>query len=69
MSNDVSVEELSKRFEFSGGNIKNAVLNAVRMSLSRNEKTLTIEDLVFGAKVEQEGMFSFKNKAKIGFSD
>ena len=67
LASDVSIEEISKRFEFSGGNIKNAVLNAVRLSIFRNEKILTMEDLVFGAKVEEEGMFSIKNKAKIGF--
>ena len=67
LDTDVNIEELSRRFEFAGGNIKNAVLNAVRISISRKEKTLIMEDLVFGAKVEEEGMFSLKNKAKIGF--
>jgi ATP-dependent 26S proteasome regulatory subunit len=64
------LEFLAEKYEFSGGNIKNAVLNAARKASSRGEKRITMEDLVFGAELEKKGMFSKKYKTKVvkGFS-
>jgi len=67
LASDVNIDELARRYEFAGGNIKNAVLNAVRRVIFRKEKVLTMEDLVFGGKIEEEGMLSLKKHPKIGF--
>jgi len=61
---------LAVKYEFSGGNIKNAVLNAIRRMASRCSDTLSMEDLKFGADLEKEGMFSQANNPRkvCGFS-
>ena len=58
---------LANQFEFSGGYIKNAVLNALRRLAYRNSDTLTMDDLTFGAETEKQGMFGAGKKAAIGF--
>ena len=63
----VNFEMLAAKYDFAGGSIKNAVLNAIRKMASRNGDTLTLEDLVFGARLEQDGIFVKENKSKIGF--
>ncbi len=63
LSEDVCFDRLAEKYSFSGGNIKNAVLNALRKAASKNEKVLTMDHLHFGAKLESEGMF---NSKKIG---
>lgn len=69
LAEGVNFEMLAARYDFSGGNIKNAVLNAFRKMASRNEGILTMDDLIFGASLEQEGMFSLKAHRKLaGFS-
>ena len=60
----MNLGDLASRYDFSGGNIKNAVLNAVRKALSKPQKMLTQEDLVFGADLEEKGMFSAKSGGK-----
>ncbi|MCX5706007.1 MAG: ATP-binding protein [Candidatus Omnitrophica bacterium] len=65
----VDFEMLAAKYDFSGGNIKNAVLNAFRKITSRNSDTLTLEDLIFGANLEKDGMYNPKSqRAVVGFS-
>ena len=69
LAEGVNFEMLAAKYDFSGGNIKNAVLNAFRKMISRNTDTLTFEDLIFGANLEKDGMFNSKSqRGIIGFS-
>ncbi|MFA6636915.1 MAG: ATP-binding protein [Candidatus Omnitrophota bacterium] len=70
VAKNVDFGHLAEKYDFSGGNIKNAVLNASRKFAARGEKIMTMEDLVFGAELEKKGMFSEKYKTKVvkGFS-
>jgi len=69
LSGDVDFEILARKYDFSGGYIKNAVLNALRRIALRKQNILTMEDLVFGADVEKQGMFSRQKKqAVLGFA-
>ncbi|MBI4158853.1 26S protease regulatory subunit [Candidatus Woesearchaeota archaeon] len=52
---DVNFKELSRRYNFSGGNIRNAILNAARVALSYNKKSLTMEDFVKGSELVEKG--------------
>ncbi len=61
---DVDFGELGRRFEISGGNIKNAVLNVVREAGFLNKK-ITMEMLVKAA--EQEHPIANAQNRKIGF--
>jgi AAA+ superfamily predicted ATPase len=58
---------LARQFELSGGYIKNAVFHALRRLANENRKELIMEDLLFGARLEKDGMFVKENKPKIGF--
>ncbi|MFA5350920.1 MAG: ATP-binding protein [Candidatus Omnitrophota bacterium] len=58
---------LANQFSLSGGYIKNAVLHAMRRLASEGRNTLTKDDLLFGARLEQEGIFVKESKPKIGF--
>lgn len=70
LSESVDFDKLAKQFEFSGGNIRNAVLNAVRYMAVNNQRSLNHDDLVSGALLELEGMYAQRNKGIIkGFSD
>ncbi len=64
ISADIDYDSLSRKYEFSGGNIKNAVLNAARAATSAKREKLTMQDLVNGAEMERKGMFS-KEKQNI----
>jgi len=67
---DVDFSQLAKTYKFSGGSIKNAMLNALRRLGSRNEKILTMSDLVFGAEMEKDGMFTQNAQKHVkGFAD
>lgn len=69
ISEDVDFLSLAKRFEFSGGYIKNAVLNALRKVALRKQDTVTMEDLVWGGSMEKEGLFNKERpKGSIGFA-
>ncbi|MEI8349857.1 MAG: ATP-binding protein [Candidatus Omnitrophota bacterium] len=69
LAEGVNFEMLAAKYDFSGGNIKNAVLNAFRKMASRNSDTLTLEDLIFGANLEKDGMFNSKAQRNVvGFS-
>jgi ATP-dependent 26S proteasome regulatory subunit len=70
LSSDISFEALAGKYDFSGGNIKNAVLNAIRRIGRDNRMTMTMSDLVFGADLEKEGMFTKKEGRRIvGFAE
>jgi SpoVK/Ycf46/Vps4 family AAA+-type ATPase len=65
---DVDFERLAKSYEFSGGSIKNAVLNAFRKLIQSQTKKLTMGILIYGADIEMEGMFATNaNKKFVGF--
>jgi AAA+ superfamily predicted ATPase len=67
---DVDFKALAHRYDFTGGNVKNAVLNAVRKAASDKRKEIAMGDLIFGAALEKKGMFSKKDKKPtIGFSN
>jgi SpoVK/Ycf46/Vps4 family AAA+-type ATPase len=68
ISPDVDFEELGRKFAMSGGYIKNAVMNALKRLSQEKRMNVTMEDLLFGARMEQEGMFLKENKAPMGFS-
>lgn len=69
MADDVDLAYLASRYSFSGGNIKNAVMNALRLMVPRQTNELTMEDLVSGADMEKEGQFSKRDgKLVKGFS-
>jgi len=59
ISKDVNFKELAKRYPFSGGNIKNAVLVAARMAANRSEKTekieITMNDFIEASELEVAG--------------
>ncbi len=55
---DVNFKELSKRYAFSGGNIRNAILNAARIALSYNKKSLAMEEFVKGCELVEKGSLS-----------
>ena len=67
LAQDIDFALLARRYEFSGGYIRNAAQNALRRLSKDNRDTLTMEDLLFGANLEQEGLFVKENKSKIGF--
>jgi len=58
---------IARQFELSGGYIKNAVFHALRRLSNEARKELTMEDLLFGARLEKDGIFVKENKPKIGF--
>ena len=65
----VDFAALAERYEFSGGNIKNAFLNTARKLVQKGTNIITMEDLVFGAELERKGMFSSRNKGRVlGFT-
>jgi AAA+ superfamily predicted ATPase len=67
ISEDVNFAFLADQYELSGGYIKNAVFHALRRLANDNRSKLVMDDLVFGANLEKDGMFVKDNKQKIGF--
>ncbi|NTU49641.1 MAG: ATP-binding protein [Desulfobulbaceae bacterium] len=66
---DVDFNRLATAYEFSGGNIKNAVLNAFRKLIQSKATRLTMGMLIAGADIEKEGLYNSKaNKRFIGFA-
>ncbi len=75
LGDDVDIEELVKRYEFSGGQIKNSVVNAVRYALSRDADEVTQKDFVKACEREERGkeamnydMFKDSGKDVKGYS-
>ena len=70
LSDGVDFNLLAKRYDFPGGNIKNAVLNAIRKISKEKRTMMTLGDLIFGANMEKDGMFYKKHEKRIiGFSE
>ncbi len=67
LAQDVDFTILARQFKFSGGYIKNSVHNALRRIAQDKRYTVTMDDLFFGAQIEQDGIFVKENKNKIGF--
>ena len=66
IAEDVSIEELSEA-DLSGGEIKNVVLNAARLSLSRGTKgPVTMLDFEKAIEMERQGSWT-TNKGRFGF--
>jgi len=63
----VDFSALARQFSLSGGYIKNAVLHAMRRLANEGRNSLVMDDLLFGARLEQEGAFLKESKPKIGF--
>ncbi len=64
---DVDFHALAKQFKLSGGYIRNAVFHALRRLSVEKRNILTMEDLLFGARLETEGLFTQDDKPQIGF--
>ncbi|MFW5953408.1 MAG: ATP-binding protein, partial [Candidatus Natronoplasma sp.] len=59
LADDVDLEELAKRYEINGGNIKNAILYAARTALSEGRETVSQEDLVIGIESEEDDAMDY----------
>ncbi|MEM2900692.1 MAG: ATP-binding protein [Thermoplasmata archaeon] len=59
LENDVSFEELAKKFNFTGGQIKNAVLNAARFAIARKAEKSAQADFIQSCMLELEGKNAF----------
>ena len=69
LSGDVDFTVLAKKYDFAGGYIKNAVLNTLRRVALNKQNIVTMEDLIFGANIEKEGMFNkTKKNTVMGFA-
>ena len=55
LAEDVDIHQLAKRYDFPGGKIRNAVVNAARCSLREDNSIVTQEDLETACKKELEG--------------
>jgi AAA+ superfamily predicted ATPase len=67
IASDVNFEELGRRFELTGGEIKNAVLNAVQECAYRGEEEITMAILIQFAEKELANAGREK-KNKLGFT-
>jgi len=68
VADDVDYLSLAKQFEFSGGYIKNAVLNALRKVALRKGDVLGMDDLIWSGNMEKEGLYNKDVKRiSIGF--
>jgi AAA+ superfamily predicted ATPase len=69
IAEDVDFSTLAKCFEFAGGYIRNAVLNALRKVAMRKQDTVTMGDLLWSGAMEKEGLFNKERpKGSIGFT-
>jgi len=55
LAKDVNFYNLAKEFEFSGGHIKNSVINAARLAITNNPKEVKQEHFIKSAKLVKEG--------------
>jgi AAA+ superfamily predicted ATPase len=66
---NVDFHFLAEKYSFSGGGIKNAVLNALRKLAQREGNILTMDDLLFGVELEDSGRLQkTKERTVEGFS-
>ena len=69
LAEDVDFEHLAHTFDFSGGYIKNAVMNAARRIVLDKRSIMTKEDLLFGAQMEKDGLYNKElKKGPVGFA-
>ncbi len=64
---DVDFRNLSRRYNFSGGNIRNAILNAARIALNNDKRRISMEDFVKGSDLVEKGtlfMSGINNNAR-----
>lgn len=60
LDNKIDIKEIAQKYDIAGGTIANVVRYSTMMALSRNEKTVTFEDLQEGLKQEYSKMgYSF----------
>ena len=67
MGKNVKFYELAKEFEFSGGHIKNSIINAARLAVANNSNQVLQEHFVKAAKFVREGrniLLNFENNDK-----
>ncbi len=55
LSQDVDVDELSKKYDFTGGEIRNAALNAARKALHDERDVISVEDFEIACREEKKG--------------
>lgn len=55
LANDVDLDELASMFKFSGGKIKNSVLNAARRALTMARDEVNRSDFIHACKIECKG--------------
>ncbi len=55
LAKDVDFYEIAKEFEFSGGHIKNSVINAARLAIANNSYEVKQEHFIKAAKLVREG--------------
>lgn len=68
LDSDVNFTLLAKDFQFAGGNVKNVVLNAARVAVSRGQDSkITMDDLKDAAIKEINGSKFFRDDRKMGF--
>jgi SpoVK/Ycf46/Vps4 family AAA+-type ATPase len=67
LADDVDLERLAEP-ELTGGEIKNVVLNAARIALTRGENTrLTMADFIAALEMETDGKWSAGSRSRVGF--
>jgi SpoVK/Ycf46/Vps4 family AAA+-type ATPase len=67
LAEDVDFTVLARRYDFSGGYIRNAVQAAMRKITLSNKDIISMDDLIFGARIEMDGMINKQKHGKIGF--
>ncbi len=55
LSKDVNFNEVSEKYEFSGGHIKNAILNAARIAISTKKDKVTQKDFMEACNLVKDG--------------
>ncbi|MBS4015066.1 MAG: ATP-binding protein [Candidatus Latescibacteria bacterium] len=67
ISDDVDFAELGKRYELTGGEIKNVIINVVRECGFSNEEKISMLNLIKYAQKEKNSSLRDKSKNKLGF--
>jgi ATP-dependent 26S proteasome regulatory subunit len=61
LDKDVNFYEIAKEFEFSGGHIKNSIINAARLSVSNNFEKVNHEHFMKSCRLVKEGKNTLLN--------
>src|SRR3989344_6528455 len=71
LNKDVNFYDLSEKYEFSGGHIRNAILNAARIAISTKKDNVTQKDLTEACHLVKEGktliMQDFDEKENLNY--